>query len=167
MWRLENLRIKLKLNKMVKNNHFEILEWTKGEKIEKHWLMKNCQNSGTKVGTAGFLAGVVCIPHSQGGWVAVSPGGGWPSKPAALLPAKTDLIGGRGQEPATGNDARKMSKLARKQMRSRGSWAGTATVARVSDDQWARRNIQPGDRETREPQLTESREGLSAPRVSA
>ena len=119
MWRLENLHIKLKLNKMVKNNHFEILEWTKGDKIEKHWLMKNSQNLGKKVGTAAFLAGVIYIPHSQRAvGIAVSPGWSWLSKPAA-----TDLIGGRGQEPTTGHDARKMSKLARKQMRSCGSWA--------------------------------------------
>lgn len=31
------------------------------------------------------------------------------------------------------------------------------------NDQWARHNIQPGDLEMREPQLTESREGLSSP----
>lgn len=115
---------KIKTEQNGQNNHFEILKWTKGEKTENHWFMKNCQNLDKKMGTAAFLAGVVCIPHSQRAvGIVVSPGWGWLSKPAALLPAETDLIWGRGQEPTTSSDARKMSKLGRKQIKSHSSWA--------------------------------------------
>lgn len=142
MWRLENLH-KLKTEQMVKNNHFEILEWTKGDKIEKHWLMKNSQNLGKKGGQAAFLGwGHLYPPLTEGGWdSSFTSGWSWLSKPAA-----TDLIGEEGKSPQPAMMPEKWANLW-KQMRLWALGAWLQLWLGCVNDQWARHNIQPGDLE--------------------